>query len=72
MFVFGLVMPGVDNWAHLGGFVGGFGAARGLDPLKPERTRHMLWALVCLGLTAASIILSIVTGARLLRTIEGG
>ncbi len=71
MFVFGLVMPGVDNWAHLGGFVGGFAAARGLDPLKPERTRHMLWALVCLALTAVSIVLSIVTGAQILRAIEG-
>ncbi len=23
-FIFGLVMPGVDNWGHAGGFVGGF------------------------------------------------
>jgi rhomboid protease GluP len=71
MFIFGAIMPGVDNWAHAGGFLGGFGAARALDPLKPERSRHMLWALVCLGLTAASIVLSIVTGAQLLRAIEG-
>ena len=72
MFIFGLVMPGVDNWAHFGGFAGGFAAARGLDPLKPEHTRHMLWAIVCLVLTAVSIVLSIVTGAQLLRAIEGG
>lgn len=26
-FIFGLVYPGVDNWGHLGGFIGGFGAA---------------------------------------------
>ena len=27
LFVFGLVFPGIDNWAHLGGFVGGYGMA---------------------------------------------
>ena len=31
----------------------------------------MLWALVCLVLTALSIVLSIVTGAQILRAIEG-
>ena len=24
MFVFGLIMPGVDNFAHAGGFIGGY------------------------------------------------
>jgi rhomboid protease GluP len=27
MFVFGLVFPGVDNWAHAGGFAGGYVSA---------------------------------------------
>ncbi|MDA0336394.1 MAG: rhomboid family intramembrane serine protease [bacterium] len=27
MFVFGLIMPGIDNWAHGGGFVGGYATA---------------------------------------------
>jgi rhomboid protease GluP len=71
MFIFGAIMPGVDNFAHAGGFVGGYCAAHLLNPLKPERTTHMLWALVCLALTAVSIVLSIVTGAQLLRAIEG-
>ncbi len=71
MFVFGLVMPGVDNWAHLGGFVGGYAAARILDPLRPERVQHLLVALVCLLLTLASIVASLVTGARFL-ALEGG
>ena len=35
--VMGFLLPGIDNWAHLGGFVGGYLAARVLDPLKPER-----------------------------------
>ena len=27
MFVFGFIMPGIDNWAHGGGFVGGYAMA---------------------------------------------
>ncbi|MBM3280627.1 MAG: rhomboid family intramembrane serine protease [Candidatus Handelsmanbacteria bacterium] len=27
LFVFGFIFPGVDNWAHLGGFVGGYATA---------------------------------------------
>lgn len=71
MFLFGVLMPGVDNWAHAGGYLGGWAAARALDPLKSERGVHMIWALVCLVLTALSIALSILTGAQLLRALEG-
>ncbi|HWK11409.1 MAG TPA: rhomboid family intramembrane serine protease [Vicinamibacterales bacterium] len=60
MFVFGLIMPGVDNAAHLGGFFGGYLASMWLDPLKPERVNHMVAALVCLLLTALSIAASLV------------
>lgn len=60
LFVFGLVMSGVDNWAHAGGFGGGYLAARLLDPWKPERVNHMLGALVCLALTALAILWSII------------
>jgi rhomboid protease GluP len=48
LFVLGFVMRGVDNWAHLGGFLGGYLAARLLDPLREERTDHTLAAIVCL------------------------
>ena len=37
--LFGLIMPGIDNWAHAGGFAGGWLMAKILDPLKPERHR---------------------------------
>ena len=59
MFVFGLIMPGVDNYAHAGGFAGGFLAGRLLDPLKPERINHIVGAIVCLGLSLLSIIASV-------------
>jgi rhomboid protease GluP len=56
---FGFFMPGIDNWAHLGGLAGGYLTARWLDPLLPERGDHTTLALICLVLTAASILASI-------------
>jgi rhomboid protease GluP len=60
LFLFGLVMPGVDNWAHAGGFGGGYLAARWLDPWKPERIDHLVGALICLALSALAIVVSLV------------
>jgi len=67
MFVFGLIMPGVDNYAHAGGFAGGFLAGRMLDPLKPERINHIVGALICLGLSVLSIIVSVVHAMWIIR-----
>jgi rhomboid protease GluP len=61
LFVFGFVMPNVDNYAHLGGFLGGYGAAHLLNPMRPERISHLLAALVCLALTVLSILASLIT-----------
>ena len=58
LFIFGFIMPGIDNYAHLGGFVGGYVAGMWLDPLKPERANHMLAAVVCLALSLLAIVYS--------------
>lgn len=52
----------IDNWAHLGGFAGGYLAARWLDPERKEHPRHVLAALLCLLATALSVAASIVHG----------
>jgi rhomboid protease GluP len=67
LFVFGLVMQGIDNYAHLGGFAGGYLAARWLDPLRPERVEDQIAGLACLGLSAASILASLFHGFNLFR-----
>ncbi len=64
--LFGLVMPGIDNQAHLGGFVGGYFTARFLDPLSPERGDHLLIAVICLAATMLSIVASVVAGLPVL------
>jgi len=63
--VFGLIMPGIDNWAHAGGFAGGWLMAKILDPLKPERIDHLAIAAACLVATLAAIAASILHGLAL-------
>jgi rhomboid protease GluP len=65
--VMGFLLPGIDNWAHVGGFAGGYAASRVLDPLKPERGDHVLAALVCLALSLASVVYSVAAGLPLFR-----
>jgi rhomboid protease GluP len=62
---FGFVMPGIDNYAHAGGFGGGYLAGRLLDPLKPERVDHIIGALACLGASMLAVIVSVVHGMLL-------
>ena len=61
LFVMGLILPGVDNYAHAGGFAGGYLAGAWLDPLKPERMDHFAGAAICIILTMLSIAASILT-----------
>jgi rhomboid protease GluP len=60
MLVFGFVMPSTDNWAHLGGFAGGYLAGMLVDPREAETGNQIAVAVVCLVLTAASIVASLV------------
>jgi rhomboid protease GluP len=62
MFIFGLVMPQVDNWGHFGGFLGGYLVSwvAGIDPRQPEGMRQLFVAIACLALTVISIAASLV------------
>lgn len=59
--LFGFFIPGIDNWAHLGGLGGGYLASRWLDPMTPERGNHVLAALVLLALTGVAVVVSFLT-----------
>lgn len=61
--VIGMVLPRVDNMAHLGGLAGGFAAAFVLGPhpaLTGRRTRP--WARAALGVLPALALAAIATG----------
>jgi rhomboid protease GluP len=62
--VFGLIMPGIDNFAHAGGFFGGYLAARQLDPLRPERIDHIAMAIACVAAVVLSIAASVLTAMQ--------
>ena len=62
LFAFGLFMNGVDNYAHAGGFGGGWVMARWLDPMARERVDHLVIALTLLLATALAVVASIVFG----------
>lgn len=66
LFIFGLIFPGVDNYAHAGGFAGGYLAALLLNPGRPERLDHIVVALVCLGATVIALLASILLALPLL------
>ena len=59
--LYGFIMPNIDNYAHAGGFLGGYLTAMLLNPMKPERGDHVLVAIVCLTLSLASVVASVVT-----------
>jgi rhomboid protease GluP len=62
--VFGFLMPGVDNYAHAGGFGGGYLTAQLLDPLKPERVDHIGIALACLLASVLAVVASVLHGLQ--------
>jgi rhomboid protease GluP len=64
--LFGLFFPGIDNYAHAGGFAGGYFAARWLNPLERERIDHIVWALVCLLASALAVVASLFSYADFL------
>jgi hypothetical protein len=56
------MVPGIDNWAHLGGLVAGYLVSKWLDPLRPERGDHLIGAALGLLLTVAAIVTSVAAG----------
>lgn len=67
LFVFGLIMPGVDNYAHAGGFVGGYATSAFFNPMTRERGDHLIAAVACLFATLLAILASVLHGLGLFR-----
>jgi len=58
LVLFGLVMPGINNWGHGGGVVGGVLCAGllGYAARRPETTTHRLLASLCLLATGLALV----------------
>jgi rhomboid protease GluP len=60
LVIFGLIMPGINNWGHGGGVVGGvaLGKLLGYRERGRETTLHRALALLCVTATVVILILS--------------
>ncbi len=49
LFIFGFLFPGINNWAHGGGILGGIGLAAvlGYNERRPENSFHLALGLFC-------------------------
>jgi rhomboid protease GluP len=64
--VFGLIFPGIDNYAHAGGFIGGYLVSSLMNPLTRERGDHLLIAIGCLVASLLAIVFSVVHFFRII------
>jgi rhomboid protease GluP len=64
MIFYALFLPGIDNYAHAGGFAGGYLAAAYLNPHHPERVQHVVIALLCLAASILAILASVLDGLQ--------
>jgi rhomboid protease GluP len=63
IFVFGLMVPGINNWGHGGGILAGiiFGYLLGYQEKRKEGIIHKMLAGVCATLTLAVLIWAVGT-----------
>lgn len=68
LVLFGLVMPGINNWAHGGGIVGGIvlGMLLGYEERRPETPSHHALTLLC-ALTTLGVLGWAAYGTLMLR-----
>ncbi len=64
LFLFGFIIPGINNWGHGGGILAGilFGFILGYQEKKPERLVHKTIAVICIIVTVAVLGWAIVSG----------
>jgi rhomboid protease GluP len=67
LFIFGFILPGVDNYAHAGGFLGGYAVSAFFNPMTRERGDHLLLAAGCLLATFLAMGASVLNGLVMYR-----
>ena len=61
-FFLGFLTPNIDNWGHLGGFLGGYTISQfsWFDPSVKETQNHLLLGLACVVITILSLVTSVI------------
>jgi len=64
LFVFGFLFPGINNWAHAGGFAGGYLSARllGYNEKKPETITYKNLASMTIVITIICFVIAVWKG----------
>lgn len=70
IFVFGLLVPGINNWGHGGGILAGIllGLSLGYQDKSRERLVHKSAAVICLVVTVAILAWAVASGGYLIVT----
>ncbi len=63
LFLFGVVVPGINNWGHAGGLAGGglLGFALGYHERKKETAFHRKLAVVCVLITVLVLVWAVIS-----------
>jgi rhomboid protease GluP len=63
LFVFGFIVPGINNWGHGGGLLAGIllGYLLGYKGRRPETQTHKVFAIICVLVTAAFLIWAVLS-----------
>ena len=61
LVIFGLLVPGINNWAHGGGLISGItlGFLMSYNERRSETLPHRIFAAVCIILTAIILLLAV-------------
>ena len=64
LFIFGIVVPGINNWGHGGGLVAGAVCALllGYNDQRPERIHHKMVGAACAVVTVLVLVWAVGTG----------
>jgi rhomboid protease GluP len=62
LILFGLLLPGINNWAHGGGIAAGIaiGFALGYEDRRAETMPHRIIAAVCALVTAGAVLFTVI------------
>jgi len=71
LFLFGLIVPGINNWGHGGGIISGIllGILMGYSEMKQEKTFHRILAMAC-GLATIGCLAWAGVGAAMFRLLQ--
>lgn len=63
IFLFGLLVPGINNWGHGGGLAGGalLGLVLGYSEKTRENSAHKTIAMTCVGVTGLTLAYAVIT-----------